>query len=68
MIGFWILGGLGALILIVCALFDRKNYKRGFDEGYARGEEYGRLKADNWWLGAEEGTDQARQEIWRKGV
>ena len=37
-------------------------YKAGWKDGYLQG----RKDADNWWLGVESETDQARQKIWKE--
>lgn len=51
-------------VVLTCAYFEHHGYKKGVEDGY----EQGRRDADNWWLGCEGEIDQARQEMWKKGV
>jgi hypothetical protein len=53
--------GILAVILLQC-LFGLFCYKLGSDYGYKGG----RIEANNWWIRAEEQTDQARKKIWRE--
>jgi hypothetical protein len=52
---------LGLLLLLLIGFRDL-GYKSGFNEGYQQG----RKDADDWWVGAEQQADQARQTIWRE--
>jgi hypothetical protein len=58
------LGALCSLISIalVVALFRDLGYKSGMKDGYAKG----RIAADNWWIGIESETEEARRQIWKK--
>lgn len=55
---------LSVVLLIATLLVSMHNwaYKAAWKEGYAAG----RKDADNWWIGAEAGAEQARQTIWRE--
>lgn len=47
---------------LLLALSNEHGYQRGHDKGYLEG----RKDADNWWLGVESGSDEARKKIWRE--
>lgn len=55
---------------LLLALSNEHGYQRGHDKGFLKGhgEGYleGRKDADNWWLGVESGSDEARKKIWRE--
>ena len=64
MTGFWILGGLGVLILIEYACIDiaaRRAFKRGFQAG----KEVGRLEADLC-LSGQDGRILVRDAMWKE--
>ena len=65
MTGFWILGGLGVLILIEYACIDRAA-KRAFKRGYDEGKSAGHLETDIWWLKQGAEVQKAREQIWRE--
>lgn len=60
--GAWLFVLELALIVGSCLLFHERGYKRGKEEGY----KLGRIDENNWWLGAEQQADQARQKIWQQ--
>lgn len=76
---FWILGGIGLLVLIEKKCLDVAR-SRGYQDGFAAGVEQSRgdlrrlsdkafqngyRAADNWWIAAEDGVEVAerRKEI-----
>lgn len=60
----FVLGAIaaGAAVLLVLISIREWGYHCGHKHGYAKG----RYDADNWWIGIEQQTDQARQKIWRE--
>lgn len=55
---------LFSLSSFACAWFRNRGYKDGISDGYKQG----RKAADDWWIGCESEIDQARRELWKKGV
>lgn len=66
MMGFWILGAAGVIMLTMSVLSERKNFRRGFERGYDAGFEAGHAAGSNWFLEAEKQIDEERQKIWRE--
>ena len=63
-IGFWLLGVLGVVILALSLFFDRR---RCFRRGFRRGHEHGWKAAKEWIVEIETEIDRERQRIWREG-
>lgn len=75
MIGFYILGGLGLLILVALSIRDR-SYKKGFDAGFEKGlrmnveETYlqGAADAENFMIRADAEVLQERRRLWDEEI
>lgn len=59
---------IGLLVLILAIFLEWHGYSEGKRKGFAQGYCKGHTDADLWWIKAEEGADQARQEIWRENT
>jgi hypothetical protein len=71
MIGFYILGGAALLSLLEVTFIEiawSRGRQQGWKDGYEEGLKDGRIHADNWWIRAEEQTDEARMKMWKEGV
>ena len=68
---FWVVAAIGGGILAEIFLVElafRRGYHYGQQDGYDTGLKDGKVSADNWWIRAEEQTDQERVKIWKEGV
>jgi hypothetical protein len=71
MIGFYVLGGAALLSLVEVIFIEiawKRGRKYGWKAGYEEGLKDGKIDADNWWIRAEEQTDEARMKMWKEGV
>lgn len=59
---WYVLIGLVELAVIVVLLcgFHERGWRRGYKAGDQAGYDRGRIEADNWWIGVEQGTQEFR--------
>lgn len=57
------IGELVAFVVLML-LFHERGWRRGFARGRDEGYAAGRVAADNWWIGTEQGAGQARRQMW----
>ena len=62
MSGFYTLGAVGVLILLVHWITDRRSAR-----AYRRGYESGQIAANRWWDQAEVAVQEEREKIWKEG-